>query len=241
MSRRGSKNPEKDIEVWIRDQMGSKVESMMNNRHMLMVPFPVPAMDVYMTLWTPAQLEAMNLFRGIHVLKMHREFTIIGCPGPDGKGIRRVTVTMDEDHPLPRDLNMPFAGLPDGMRELIQAWIPTWMQYNKETMNVVSKVKRIGSVCSTYGQVVRLWPELQGFLGEWGAEKVHKAKAKSPYPDGAIKWVDPDPTDSNVDVVADGLEDEFKPETYAPLTHMIAECLMLPEIDNLIHVGRVQG
>lgn len=239
MSRRGSKNPEKDVERWIRDEMASKVEVMMTNRHMLMIPFPIPAMDLYTSLWSPAQHLAMDTLRGTSLLKMYREFTIIGCPGPDGRGIRRVAVRLDEELPLPREKEMSFADLSDEQRAAVQAWIPEWLRYQQETNKVVELVKLVGRVCATYGQVVRLWPELQGFLGEWGAERVHKAKAKSPYPEAVLEWTED--TDQER-MTSDGtLKEEFRPITFEPFSHMIAECLMLPEIEGIAHVARVLG
>ncbi len=227
MSRRGRNKGEKDVSAHIREHLAPAVTRLMVNRHKLMAPLPVPAADIYQLLWADKHRDAFEILEGTGVLRLHRSFKItdveIGYPSMATGAIR---ITCDKDVPMARDMTIPMAMIPDSMRELINPWMHEWLRYRDETAKVEQQVNRVGRACSTWGQVVRIWPDLQGFLGEWGKEKVHGAKVKSPYPN-AVLYLD------------GSLEEGFMPEVFEPFSNMLAECLMMPFIDDLYHAGEV--
>lgn len=230
MSRR-SKNKEKDVSEFVKDELVGSIEKLMINRHKLMAPFPVPAMDIYQLCWSTKQHEAFQVLGNSLVLRKAKQFTINGIHA--FSQVYQVRITCDQEMPMPRDMETPSTILTEAMRSQIEDWVPVWLRYKEQTDQLTEKVRRVGKHCTTYGQLVRIWPDLQGFLGEYGTAKVHKAKAKSPYPAGVLEWGD--------NSRGDELIDEYKPAAFEPFSSMIAECLMLPVIDDLIHVGFVSS
>ncbi len=234
------KNPEKHASEFVSGQLRDDIRKMMNNRWKLMAPFPVPAIDIWRLAWTPAHHTAFKILNGTFTLRKYRKFELTGFKDEEQEEFK-IGITLEDDQPMPREFTMGRALLTDEQNRLIDEWIPVWWRYKTETESLCQKVYDVANQCSTYGQIIRLWPDLLGFLGEYGKEKIANAKVRSPYPEGVLKWggyVEESDGGKRIRKVSE-LEDYYKPAAFEPFTNMIAECLMLPVIDDLIHVGEI--
>lgn len=208
-----------------------RVHALMNSRHVLLAPFPVDPERVYQCLWTPDESRALQLLSGRHndVLTKDDKFSITGVLHGDQKYAVKVTMP----RPLPLKAwgaqTIPFGDLPLEVAMPIAEWLPTWLEYGADCARMGAAIVALANNCRTWGQVVRLWPDLLNLLESKGRMKVERAAKQSAYPESVVTY-----DDAGKRVFIDG----FRPENFAPLTAMLAECLMLPTT-NGEHVATV--
>lgn len=226
MSRR-RRNPERDASTFVQGDLKNKVARLMHNRHRLIAKFPCDPVAVHRHMFTEKQWMAIeHLCHAEGLLSKRTRFTVAQIPQPED---RRVTATirLPAEYPC-QDRQIVFGDLPSEMQGEIAEWAAIWKSYQQETNELLVKVEEVGKACSTYGQVFRIWPDLQGFFGDYGRAKVDSMVVSSRYPDGVL-------------LIGSGgkaLKPEFRPEAFERYTMWIAECLMLPESDG-DHVATV--
>lgn len=228
MGRRRRKNPERDAKTFVTGDLKNKVMKLMENRHRLIAPFPLDLEELYQLLWTDKQREALKVLAGREgLLRTRSQMYIREIPIParrnehgdvDPDRIASAVVNLPQSRPLCNSCSIPYIDLPVAMRDQVYEWAPVWMQYQQETAEIARKVEQVGEACSTYGQVFRIWPDLQGFFGEIGRDRINSMVVASRYPD-AVRLFDG----------AQTLKPEFRPEAFEKYTMWIAESLMLPE------------
>lgn len=228
MGRRRRKNPERDAKTFVTGELKTKVMKLMENRHRLIAPFPVDLEALYQLMWTDEQREALKVLSGREgLLRTRSQMTIQEIPIPrqrtaDGdvepERIVSAVVNLPQSRPMCHASSLLYADLPVSMRDQVFDWTPVWLQYKRETDELARKVEQVGEACSTYGQVFRIWPDLQGFFGEIGRDRINSMVVASRYPD-AVRLFDG----------AQTLKPEFRPEAFEKYTMWIAESLMLPE------------
>lgn|SRR5262245_17594009 len=237
MGRRRRKNPERDAGEFVQGGLKEKVLKLMQNRHRLIAPFTVDLEELYQQMWTDEQRAALRvLAKRDGLLRLRAQMTINSVPLPahrDENGdVERdsfvnVTVNLPQPRPMCSASALLYEDLPVAMRDKLYDWAPVWKQYERETNMLALKVEQVGKVCSTYGQVFRIWPDLQGFFGEFGRSRIDNMIVSSRYPD-AVRLFDG----------AQTLKPEFRPEAFEMYTMWIAEALMLPEVEGS-HIATV--
>ena len=212
-----------------------QVESLMENRHRLLAPFPLIPEEVYRVYWTDEEWAAMQTLKPYQLLAHRRWFEIKGCVGG---ATLTVNFTDGQVYPVGEHL-LAFDYLPMAMQEPIKDWISLWSHYRAEKLALQAKLKEVAKVCKTYGHLLRVWPDIEGFLGDEGKEKLRDKQVRSPYPRDAMDQL----VDSAGYPIKWQLKDEFKPAAFEEFSAMIAEALMLPQVDNNKHIAvvRLQG
>lgn len=206
-----------------------KVGRMMENRHRLLAPFPIDATLLYQHYWTPQEWQAVQVLRGREDLfeSTWRVMLTSEIMWEDKK--KRITIEVKLGAPAPAvGAAIPVDALPEAMAKQIHEWVPLWMGLAKDKARLLEKVNAVADVCNTYGQLARLWPELEGFFGSAGKAQMAGKAVRSPLPQKALEWTNGEPE----------LMERFRPEAFVPFAEMIAECLMLPEVPG-DHVGKV--
>ncbi len=226
MSRR-RRNVERHAGDFVYENLSSTVHSMMENRHRLLAPFPLDPMAIYPFFWTAEERKALDTLKG-HPELIRNWKSVILHQHFDGKKsdkivLAKIGISLPEEMPKVRGA-LDARELPEEMQEKLREWVPYWMSLRNDTKKLVAKIKDTACVCKTYGQVARLWPDLEGFFPQWGRSKVANAKVRSAYPERALEWSrNPETGEHECE-----LQDKFKPESFVPFAEMIAECLMLP-------------
>lgn len=220
MSRRRKKDSVRDFMV---ETLAAKVGKMMDSRRRLLAPFPLTPEKIYRAAWTPEERTALRVCaRHKELLRTGQTMQII-LPTMIKEDHAKATVTVKLAQALPMPgyvLSVPYDNLSFEQVHAIHEWIPKWVELNVQQSQLVSKVKDVGKICKTYGQLYRLWPDILSFFNDTGSRVVMNARVKSPYPEQAMYYGGES---------AKQLRPEFSPDAFAPFTSMIAECLMLPE------------
>ena len=116
--------------------------------------------------------------------------------------------------------------LTSDIAEKISHWLPETLKFGQETTDLAERIEQLASVCNTYGQLIRMWPELEGFMPPAVQTKIAEAAAISKYPEKAFKHS----FSKELNTAVRTLRPEFKPTALAPFNALIAECLMLPQV-----------
>lgn len=236
MARRKKKVAVKDF---LLDNLKDRVRSLMENRRRLLHPFPVDAMAVYRSAWTTREYEAISMLFRSHGGNMFRHSKIVLISGfvLDAKRYT-IIVKLPEGMPANEYYNtvIAWSNLPIELAHPIAEWLPHWLQHKEELNKLLNKIEEVAAVCQTYGQLYRLWPDILGFFDERGRAMIDAARTQSKYPDGVWQWEE----NRYVAMGERRLKEEFKPEAFAPFNAVIAECLMLPEVEGE-EIGSVES
>lgn len=230
MSRR-RRDVQANASLYVQNELKDKVKKLMENRHRLIAKFPLDPMEIYKLLYTEKQWEAVQVLQGINGLTRTSKSLEIKNVVIEGR-LAKVNVNFPDELIMAWGATVPFDDVPLHMQDEILKWVPVWQEYKNQTDELCRRVREVGKVCGTYGQVFRIWPDLRGFFGERGRSKVAEARVRSKYPDAACKW------ESDMDDAKWVLKDEFRLESFAKYEMWIAECLMLPDVPGE-HVGFV--
>jgi hypothetical protein len=235
MSRR-RRNVERHAGDFVYENLAGAVERMMDNRHRLLAPFPLEPNDLYQYYWTTREWEALQVLQDVPEL-VRTDRTLVLTAVIEGKAsgkniLATINTSMDEHRARvkgPLDINE----LPVEWQEKLREWMPLWTKLDADTKKLVRKIKDTATVCKTYGQVARLWPDLEGFFPAWGRQKLNNAKVRSAIPERALEWSRNEDGSQYAE-----LQEKFRPEAFVPYAEMIAECIMLPNTP-CTHVARV--
>jgi hypothetical protein len=222
--RRGRKGTA--AQEFIKEDLKTRIGQMMDNRRRILAPFPVAAEDLYWLAWTKQERTAIELLLpyGENLFEMGAVMLLTNYEFMDAKKYR-ITVRLPQEMPAKQRYNtiVEWGEVPIEFAKPIVDWFPLWKQHKDERNELLTKLENVADYCKTYGQVYRVWPDLLGFFDEEGREKINSAKVKSKLPDDLMIW--------DHDLGKEVLMEEFRPAAFEPFTTMIAECLMLPEID----------
>lgn len=210
---------------FVKEDLVRKIAQMMDNRRRILAPFPVAAEDLYWLAWTKQERAAIELLlpHGENLFEMGAVMLLTNYEFNSKK--YRITMRLPQVMPAKHRYNtiMEWGDVPIEFAKPIVDWFPLWKQHWDERNELLTKLEDVADYCRTYGQVYRVWPDLLGFFDEEGREKINSAKAKSKLPDDLLVW------DRELGEMT--LTEEFRPAAFERFTTMIAECLMLPEID----------
>ena len=214
----------KTVNEFVNENLKGKVSGLMDSRRRLLAPFPVAAERIYRSVWTPEERAAIRVC--VKRKEFLREGNRIVLKMPvvlrgDETMTTVVGMTISLKQPLPMpgySVSVPYENLEPEHVAALQEWAPRWIELRQEQNRLLTRLEQCGKVCKTFGQLYRLWPDILSFFGEAGQQKVREARVRSAYPDAVLLFDG-----------AKSLRPEWAPETFAPFTSMIAECLMLPE------------
>lgn len=245
MGRRRPKIEGTNASEYIREDLKNKIDALMINRRKILAPFPVEPRTLYRQFWTDAEWDALQVLPAT-MFRKRQAFTI---DLPEGAHMRvesssedRETISVDMGEEKPFDSHhIDLDKIDPESRALIADWVPLWGRYESERIALIHRVNKVGNMISTYGQAFRLWPDLQGFFPEYGREKINKAKVASRLPDPVYEWeYYDDPEEGRIQKIT-GLAPDWTPQVFAVFTDMIAECLMLPEMEDMREVASGVG
>lgn len=223
-----SRTRTKKIQSAITCDVVKRVREVMTNRHRLLAPFPLDPIELYRTLWTEDEWGALQvLSSSTELFNTRNFFYIIGCKSEVLSGRRTITIQMDK--PLPYDgRSLTFDTLDAHAQAAICAWARLWIEYNTDTLDIEFRVKSIAEICTTYGHVQRLWPELVSFLPEEGRLALERKKIASRYPAEAYM-------SGHVRI----LRPEYRPEAFERFSTLLSEAVMLPISKQTRHIAVV--
>jgi len=210
---------------FVKEDLVKKIGRLMDNRRRILAPFPVAAEDLYWLAWTKQERAAIELlFPYRESLFKTSSVLLITNYELDSKKYR-ITVCLPQQMPAKQRFNtiVEWGDVPIELAKPIMDWFPIWKQHKDERDELLAKLEIVADFCRTYGQVYRIWPDLLGFFNEKGREKINSAKMKSKLPDELLVW------DHKLGKKV--LIEQFRPAAFERFTTIIAECLMLPEID----------
>ena len=178
---------------------------LLHNRWAMLCPFPLDKRAIYQTLFTDEQHKAIELLmnNAPSMIETRSEVlfkfdlpvrgSVLGQRGTPTV----LTVKLGTCYPLP-DTGATYrqgkheylaSNLPPFLREPLQEWAQRWITASMETRLTNAKLKRLFEVCSTLGQIKRVWPNACNMLPEIAQEKLRDAKVRSPYPEGAVETI----------------------------------------------------
>lgn len=207
----------------------NQVTKLMDNRHRLLAPFPFTAAEVHALFFSVDETIAIQRLEHRGLINTSSWFYIDGVKvaGVNNSDtiVRKVTFHCD-NLPMPSNNTLSMALLPPDMKREIAEWGQKWYRLQSETNRVTVKVESLARHCKTFGQIVRVWPEMQGFLGEHARHAVDNARVKSRYPEGVMEWRRGDDG-----IPHTSLSEEWQPKALEEYNLYLAEALMLPYSD----------
>jgi hypothetical protein len=225
MRRRKTK---KTISEVLKKEVAQAVRRVMDNRHVLLAPFPLDPLDIYRRFWSEEEWQALKILQHRDgLVSTGRYFYMTDLPILRDAVHSSITVNLPSPQPICSGSTARFRMLPAAMQDAIVEWGKTWVQLQQDTVAVVARLEMVAQVCTTYGHVHRLWPQLASFLPEVGRKKLAAAKVQSAYPEEALMFKG-----------SKTLKREFEPAMFSAVNTVLAEALMLPEGDR-VHVAVV--
>lgn len=202
------------------EMLTSKITPLLDSRRKLLAPFPMAPVDVYAKFFSKSQLQALMELRDVEGLLNKRSSCYIQIYGVKGEAL--ITVNLEESLPIGSGKadEISIHNFTEEEQTTLMNWAHDWSKMHRQQDAFTTKVGEVANVCTSYGQVFRLWPELQGFFSEFGKKKVGDAKARSPYPVDALTFEG-----------SKTLKPEFRPEAFEPYSMMLAEALLLPVME----------
>ncbi len=228
MRRNRSKKTFREI---FRDSVRHKIDGMLINRRGLLGALTVPAMQLYNFMFTEDELRAIDVLssRG-NLLRMGQLFYIEDIPEEHALPLKfdhltsvRAKVTLPEPKPLIYNQSLSFAALPPDVAAGVADWVSRYSHAEHERKLVLHRLDMVGSKCGTWGQVLRVWPELRSFLDAGAAATANRAKARSAYPAHMNIY-------DNQYIHDVEIHPQWLPEAFTEVNTLLAECLMLPEM-----------
>lgn len=220
------------------DAFQDSIIGKLQNRHMLLCPFPLDPMELYRSLWTPAQLDGLAVLDNVDNLfsrrvQMHLRIPLTGDDSDESDTVH-IYVTLEQALPMGNGEydEIDYTKLSEEELAMVRSWVVDWQKFKADTEEVEQAVRKVVKVSNSIGQVVRLWPDLIGFMSSNQQDQVKRQAARSPIPKGAMEYYHDDEGK-----VRFRLAPDFQPERFRALHDLIAEALMLPEYDDLRHVA----
>lgn len=200
----------------------TRVDSLLESRWKLLCPFPVqdPVRELWHYALTPDQRVAWNLLskdkRFNEAVKRISYFDIRNDEA-------RYCIRVFSNVGVP-EWPLDYKNLPTDLWQKVHYWQVQSRSYRDEHVEIREKVRALVRLCATAGQIERVWPELMGFMPTDTLNQRFDKKARSPYPDGALKY--------NNDTCVYELQDCWRRETLQWYDDAIAESLILPEYEH---------
>lgn len=202
-----------------------RVDKLFHSRWMLLCPFDVveqPVRDLYMYGMTLEERRAWVLLSGTESFaKSISRQCFFDIVNKEAKYYIRVYTS----EPVVR-WPVPWENLPVQVMEKLHHWMLQSRAYRDEYHEISNKVKTLMRLCTTPGQIERVWPQLMGFMPDETKIARLDKKARSPYPDGVLGWSVTPPGGEIV------LKEEWREETLAWYDTPIAEALILPQYEH---------
>lgn len=201
-----------------------RVEALMENRWKYLNQFDLVKdfkTELYRYAMTEAEWNAWELLEANKSFRNAMTYTsqlhIV-----NNEGGFNITITRPSTE---RYVSMPIRwyNLPEALREGIHNWMIRSETYKQEYVEVRGRVKSLSLICSTPGQIERVWPELMGFMPGHVIDSRLEKKSKSPYPDGVWEdgWELLHPDERK-------LKEKYRRENLDWFNDALAEALILP-------------
>ena len=191
-----------------------RVDRLLESRWKLLCPFEIvkqPEQDLWRYALTPSQWQAWTtLSSSQHFEKAISRQSYFDIVNKAAEYSIRVFV----NNPLPR-WPLEWSNLPVDLWEKVHRWQVQSRSYRDEFTTISAKVKALVRLCTTPGQIERVWPQLMGFMPDETKHERFDKKARSPYPFGVLN-------DNGT------LKDEWSAEHLAWYDTAITESLILP-------------
>lgn len=216
-----SRRRKKTVSDFASNELAAKIGKLMDNRRRVLAPFPVNPNMLYRRVWSDEERAAIRLLasqrKGMLTQgsKLRVKLTEPPC---------LITITLPQELPTVdryAALDVPYDKLTFDQAEALGRWAPQWLELTTQQAELINKVKEVGAICKTYGQLHRLWPDMESFYNDAAKAALRHRVVRSPYPDKALLFEG-----------GRSLKPQYQPEVFAQFTGMIAECLMLPENDD---------
>lgn len=235
---RRRKNAKTRMRDGLIDAFGSSIIKKLRNRHMLLCPFPLDPMVLYRSLWNDAQFEglkALFMVDGLLTRRSQMHLRVPLVPDDDGENNEvHIIVNLPEPQPMGGgDYDeIDYTKFTDEELAMVRSWVVDWRKFQDDTDRVEVAVNDVVKACNSIGQVIRIWPDLLGFMKPSQQDEVKNKATRSPYPKDALEWYH-----NGQGQVCHRLAPGFQPERFKALHDVIAESLMLPEYDDLKHIA----
>lgn len=222
-SRRGSGGSKQDE---VGRTIFNRVEKLMENRWKYLNQFDVVNdyhAELYRFALTDDEWAAWQLLRRNPQIERAMMFTsCLHIRNAKGK----FNLTIDRTGERFVRLTIDWTSLPEETQERIHNWIIRSETYRREFHMVRDRVKSLTLMCTTAGQIERVWPELLGFMPGETIDSRFVKKAISPYPDGVWEdgWELLHPKERK-------LKEQWRPESLAWFNDALTEALILPQQD----------
>ena len=201
-----------------------RVETLLENRWKYLNPFDMfkdVKEEIYRWALSAEEWEAWRLLHGNKHFNAAMNYT-------DRLYIRnhaaQFNLSLQVPHARFVKVSIEWENLPEGTQELIHNWVIRSEAYRWEYVAIKDRVQRLVRLCSTPGQIERVWPELMGFMPGEVIDRRFAKKAQSPYPEGAYDEYEYEEGKP----VRRELKEEFRPEVLDGFNDALAEALILP-------------
>ncbi len=208
------------------------INKMVRNRADVLAPLPMPLDKLWGYLWTEREEEAIRLLMKDCPRALDRDwdFVVDKHMNPVLEQNVRVTIQINEGWPTARRaVNVGI--MPEHVQQQYLEWEATRYKLTQQGRDLIAKLDKLDDVCTTYGQLNRLWPELLSLFNERGQATVGAAKAKSKLHENCYLWESTGQERWDGEAVMRNtgmLREEWLPAAFVRHTELIAECLMLP-------------
>lgn len=220
------KSKAKKFKEQLDNQFSETVDAAMKRRHILMAPFPLDPEAVYAKMWSEEEREAIRV---LSPRSMMRSARVLYFNVPTtGEGRARVSLSIGDEKPICASQSLEWGLFTKEEKQKIREWVRMWSQYARDTKNVQGAVADVVTVCNTLGQVARIWPDLVNFMSESQREVIKAMSVKAPYPREAM-YVDNSGRSMPYE--------RYAPARFEKMNMLLAEALMLPEIEGLTHIA----
>ena len=207
VNRRRQKAPKghKTTKDFAEQTVTDHASKLLHNRWAMLCPFPLDKRAIYQTLFTDEQHRAIELLvnNAPTMIETRSELCFKFDLPVRGNVLRQVgrpnmlLIKLGDSYPLPdtgsvyREAQHEYltSNLPAHLREPLQDWAQRWITASMETRLTNAKLKRLFEVCSTLGQIKRMWPNACNMLPEIAQDKLRDAKVRSPYPEGVVETI----------------------------------------------------
>lgn len=205
------------------DELGrniySKVARSLSNRREVLCPFEIPVVSGLLKYaLTQTQWRAYDtLVRNDSANQSIEKVNFVRVVRDEGFSLRVFPPNSAGRLPY---FPVDYDGLPLQTQIYVHNWVMRAESLRRENDIIIDRVESLLRECATPGQVLRVWPELVGFMPENGKQAFYSSRAKSPYPFGVIQG-----EDERGRVI---LYSAFRPSVLTHFNHALAEALLLP-------------
>jgi len=223
------------VKQYLGKDLPGVIQKMSINRANLLAPLPMPLDKLWGYLWSEREEQALRILMKECPKALDRDwdFFVGKHWNPKIEQHVRASIQIAEGWPTARrevDINI----MPEEVRGNYLEWEATRYRLTQQGDDLIAKVRKLEDVCTTYGQLNRLWPDLLSLFNQKGRTVVEAARVKSKLHPNCYLWEATDEKRWDGKAIQRNtgmLREEWLPAAFVKHTEFIAECLMLPAAD----------